>query len=37
VLVEEEDQRKAMDVVGWIVIGLLATVTGELIMPGRNP
>jgi uncharacterized membrane protein YeaQ/YmgE (transglycosylase-associated protein family) len=37
VLVEEEDQRKAMDVVGWIVIGLLAAVTGELIMPGRNP
>jgi uncharacterized membrane protein YeaQ/YmgE (transglycosylase-associated protein family) len=37
VLVEAEDQRKARGIVGWIVIGLLAAVTGELIMPGRNP
>jgi len=23
--------------VGWIVVGLLTSVTGELILPGRNP
>jgi uncharacterized membrane protein YeaQ/YmgE (transglycosylase-associated protein family) len=23
--------------VGWIVLGLLTSVTGELILPGRNP
>jgi uncharacterized membrane protein YeaQ/YmgE (transglycosylase-associated protein family) len=23
--------------VGWIVVGLLRSVTGELILPGRNP
>jgi uncharacterized membrane protein YeaQ/YmgE (transglycosylase-associated protein family) len=26
-----------MDVVGWIVVGLLTSVTGELVLPGRNP
>ena len=26
-----------MDMVGWIVVGLLMSVTGELILPGRNP
>jgi len=26
-----------MDVVGWIMVGLLTSVTGELILPGRNP
>ena len=25
-----------MEVVGWIVVGLLTSVTGELILPGRN-
>jgi hypothetical protein len=28
---------KAMDIVGWIMIGLLAAVAGELILPGRSP
>ena len=38
VLVEEEDKKKTVDIVGWLVIGLLAAVAGELIMPaGRNP
>jgi hypothetical protein len=23
--------------VGWVVVGLLTSVTGELILPGRNP
>ncbi len=26
-----------MDLFGWIAIGLLAAVTGELVLPGRNP
>ena len=26
-----------MDLIGWILIGLLASVVGELILPGRNP
>lgn len=26
-----------MDLIGWIAIGLLAAVTGELVLPGRNP
>lgn len=26
-----------MDLLGWIAIGLLAAVTGELVLPGRNP
>lgn len=26
-----------MDLIGWIAIGLLAAVSGELILPGRNP
>ncbi len=26
-----------MDIVGWIVVGLLTSVTGELVLPGRNP
>ena len=26
-----------MDVISWIVVGLLTSVTGELILPGRNP
>lgn len=26
-----------MDLLGWISIGLLAAVTGELVLPGRNP
>ena len=26
-----------MDIFGWIVVGLLTSVTGELILPGRNP
>ena len=26
-----------MDIVGWIVVGFLMSVTGELILPGRNP
>ena len=26
-----------MDLIGWIVIGLLAAVAGELVLPGRNP
>ena len=26
-----------MDVIGWIVVGLLVSVSGELILPGRNP
>jgi len=26
-----------VDVVGWIIVGLLVSVTGELILPGRNP
>ncbi len=26
-----------MDFIGWIVIGLLAAVAGELVLPGRNP
>jgi uncharacterized membrane protein YeaQ/YmgE (transglycosylase-associated protein family) len=26
-----------VDVVGWIVVGFLTSVTGELILPGRNP
>ena len=38
VLVEEEDnKKKKVNIVGWTVIGLLAAVAGELIMPGRNP
>jgi uncharacterized membrane protein YeiH len=37
VLVEEKDQRKAMDILGWIVIGLLAAVTGELIFRDPTP
>jgi uncharacterized membrane protein YeaQ/YmgE (transglycosylase-associated protein family) len=36
-MVEAGDQRKARGIVGWIAIGLLAAVTGEHIMPGRNP
>ncbi len=27
---------KSTDVVGWIAIGLLAAVTGELVFPGRQ-
>jgi uncharacterized membrane protein YeaQ/YmgE (transglycosylase-associated protein family) len=27
---------KAMDIVGWIMIGLLAAVVGELILPGHS-
>ncbi len=27
----------AVDLLGWIVIGLLAAVAGELVLPGRNP
>ncbi|MBA3636885.1 MAG: GlsB/YeaQ/YmgE family stress response membrane protein [Actinomycetota bacterium] len=26
-----------MDIFGWIAVGLLTSVTGELILPGRNP
>lgn len=26
-----------MDLISWIAIGHLAAVTGELILPGRNP
>jgi uncharacterized membrane protein YeaQ/YmgE (transglycosylase-associated protein family) len=26
-----------VDLVGWIVAGLLTSVTAELILPGRNP
>lgn len=26
-----------MDIFGWLVVGLLTSVTGELILPGRNP
>jgi uncharacterized membrane protein YeaQ/YmgE (transglycosylase-associated protein family) len=26
-----------VDLIGWIAIGLLAAVTGELVLPGRNP
>lgn len=26
-----------MDLFGWIAVGLLAAVTGELVLPGRNP
>ena len=26
-----------MDLFGWIAKGLLAAVTGELVLPGRNP
>ena len=26
-----------MGIVGWIMIGLLAAVAGELILPGRSP
>jgi uncharacterized membrane protein YeaQ/YmgE (transglycosylase-associated protein family) len=26
-----------VDVVGWIVVGLLTSVAGELILPDRNP
>ena len=26
-----------MDLFGWIIIGLLASLIGELIIPGRNP
>ena len=26
-----------MDLLGWIVIGLLASLIGELIIPGHNP
>ena len=28
---------KAVAMVGWVVVGLLTSVTGELILPGRNP
>jgi uncharacterized membrane protein YeaQ/YmgE (transglycosylase-associated protein family) len=28
---------KSVDIVGWIVVGFLTSVTGELILPGRNP
>ena len=28
---------EAVDVVGWIVVGFLTSVSGELILPGRNP
>jgi hypothetical protein len=33
----ERKTGKAMDIVGWTVIGLLAAVTGEFVIPGRNP
>jgi uncharacterized membrane protein YeaQ/YmgE (transglycosylase-associated protein family) len=36
-LIEREEAEKAVDFVGWVVVGLLAAVTGELILPGRNP
>jgi len=26
-----------MDLLGWIGVGLLAAVAGELVLPGRNP
>ena len=26
-----------MDIIDWIVVGFLTSVTGELILPGRNP
>jgi uncharacterized membrane protein YeaQ/YmgE (transglycosylase-associated protein family) len=26
-----------MDLIGWIAVGLFAAVTGELVLPGRNP
>lgn len=26
-----------MDLIGWIFIGLLAAVSGELVLPGRSP
>jgi uncharacterized membrane protein YeaQ/YmgE (transglycosylase-associated protein family) len=26
-----------VDFIGWVVVGLLAAVTGELNLPGRNP
>ena len=26
-----------MDLIGWIAVGLFASVTGELVLPGRNP
>jgi hypothetical protein len=30
-------EEKAVDLLGWIVIGLLAAVAGELVLPERNP
>jgi uncharacterized membrane protein YeaQ/YmgE (transglycosylase-associated protein family) len=30
-------RAKSVDIVGWIVVGFLTSVTGELILPGRNP
>ena len=26
-----------MDLIGWIAVGLFAAVTGELVLPSRNP
>ena len=36
-MIEREEAEKAVDFIGWVVVGLLAAVTGELILPGRNP
>ena len=36
-LVEREEAEKAMDFISWLVVELLGAVTGELILPGRNP
>ncbi len=34
---KEEKGKGAMDLIGWIAVGLFAAVTGELVLPGRNP
>lgn len=30
-------EERAMDLLGWIIIGLLAGAIAKLIMPGRDP
>ena len=36
-MAEREETEKAVDLIGWVVVALLAAVTGKLILAERNP
>ncbi len=34
---KENEKKKEIGIISWIVVGLIAGILGKLIMPGRDP